>query len=84
MFEFKDDGKFGNGEYVNGIAKFTKILTLSFSSPPARKCAAQAGRNIKVPIAVGVALAVLVSVVVVVYILSRLRKRRLTSYQSLN
>jgi hypothetical protein len=50
----------------------------------ARECPAFAKRDIKLPIIVAIVLGVLLIAVIVVYILSRLRKRRLISYEALN
>jgi hypothetical protein len=50
----------------------------------ARECPKYTNEDIKLPIIVASVLGVLLAAVVVVYILSRLRKRRLVSYEALN
>jgi len=86
-FQFRDKGKFGSGKWtfihvhlVTTLPHFLHYFPLS----PARVCPQSQKSDAIVPIAVGIALGVLVAAVVVVYLLSRVRKRRLTSYEALN
>lgn len=62
----------------------TRVLIITCISFTARECPANQERNIKLPIAVGSLLLLFLTAVIVVYILSRFRKRQLTSYESLN
>lgn len=63
---------------------FDWLISCRLFPSTVRECAAFAKRDIKLPIIVAGVLGVLLISVVVVYILSRVRRRRLVSYEALN
>ena len=91
-FEFRNnENTFGNGALIccsGGLSHDLFHNSDWLISRPllstVRECSAFAKRDIKLPIIVACVLGVLLISVVVVYILSRVRRRRLVSYEALN
>ena len=66
------------------VVVVTKVFNYHRNFFTARECPDDQEENIKLPIVVGALLLLFLTAVIVVYILSRFRRRQLTSYESLN
>jgi hypothetical protein len=87
-FEFRKQREFGNGKFsllsVFSLPLICSPHSLLFLSLAARMCPQSVAKNIKLPAIVGGVLFLLLSAVIVVYIISRFRRRKLSSYAALN